>query len=78
MSMRKTTVYLHDDEAEGLRRMAAASGVSRAELIREGVRALLARAPARTFHSMGKGSGTGEPRPRWGSGGLYEKRHGGS
>ena len=36
--MRKTSVYLTDEEAEGLRRVAMATGKSQAELIREGVR----------------------------------------
>lgn len=71
--MRKTTVYLGEEEAEGLRRLAAASGESQAELIREGVRRLLREGEERTFHSMGKGVGTGEVRPRWSPDGLREK-----
>jgi len=35
--MRKTTVYLPDELSDGLKRAAAASGKSEAELIREGV-----------------------------------------
>jgi hypothetical protein len=71
--MRKTTVYLNEDEAEGLRALAAATGESQAELIREGIRRLLRGGPERTFRSMGKGAGTGEPRPRWSSEDLSEK-----
>ncbi len=71
--MRKTTVYLNEDEAEGLRRLAAATGESQAELVREGVRRLLRGHPGRTFRSMGKGAGTGEPRPRWNPEALREK-----
>lgn len=71
--MRKTTVYLGEEEVEGLRRLAAASGESQAELIREGVRRLLQEGAERTFHSMGKGVGAGEGRPRWDAGALREK-----
>lgn len=74
--MRKTTVYLNEDEAEGLRRMAAASGESQAELIREGVRRLLTRGRRRRFHSMGKGQGDGRPRPEWSSDEVYRKARG--
>lgn len=71
--MRKTTVYFNEDEAEGLRRLAAETGESRAELIREGVRRLLREGSERTFRSMGKGAGSGEPRPRWNSDALRDK-----
>lgn len=71
--MRKTTVYLNEDEIEGLRWAAAATGKSQAELIREGVRRLLQEGPKRKFHSMGRGAGTGESRPRWSSEALREK-----
>lgn len=66
-------MYLGEEEAEGLRRLAAASGESQAELIREGVRRLLREGPERTFHSMGKGVGSGEARPRWGADAVREK-----
>jgi Arc/MetJ-type ribon-helix-helix transcriptional regulator len=39
--MRKTTVYLSDDEVEGLRRVAAETGASQSDLIRRGLRAVL-------------------------------------
>lgn len=71
--MLKTTVYLGEEEVEGLRRLAAASGESQAELIREGVRRLLREGEERRFHSMGKGVGTGEVRPRWGTNDLRDK-----
>jgi len=45
-------VYLNDEEAEGLRALARATGKSQAELIREGVRRLLRKPPKRTFHSL--------------------------
>jgi Ribbon-helix-helix protein, copG family len=69
--MRKTTVYLNEDEIEGLRRAAAETGKSQAELIREGVRRLLREGPKRKFHSMSRGAG--ESRPRWSSEDLREK-----
>ncbi len=58
--MRKTTVYLTEQEAEALRRTAAASGRSQADLIREAVRLVTSGEPRR-FKSMGMGRGTGEP-----------------
>lgn len=63
--MRKTTVYLNEEEAEGLRNLAAAKGESQAALIREGVRRLLRDGSERKFRSMGMGEGGGETRPRW-------------
>lgn len=74
--MRKTTVYLTETEAEGLRRVAAATGRSQAELIREGVQLVIEQAPPRLFHSMGKGEGSGESRPRWRPDELYDKAFG--
>ena len=74
--MRKTTVYFSEDEVEGLRLLASATGESQAELIREGVRRLLREGVSRKFHSMGKGEGTGEPRPRWNPDALREKTFG--
>ena len=72
--MHKTTVYLDDEEVAALRRLAAATGRSQAEIIREAVRQATAAAPKRVFHSMGKGEYTGPPRPlHWDSDELYEK-----
>jgi Ribbon-helix-helix protein, copG family len=53
--MRKTTVYLSDEEAEALRSASIATGKSQSELIREGVRQVTAAPPKRVFHSMGIG-----------------------
>jgi len=57
--MRKTSVYLTDDEAESLRRVAVREGRPQAELIREGVRRVIASAESapREFRSLGKGHG---------------------
>ncbi len=73
--MRKTSVYLSEEEAEALRRRAAEKGVSQAELIREGVRKVVSgKGPKRVFHSMGKGRGPGGPTPvRLDPEELYEK-----
>lgn len=86
--MRKTSVYLTDDEAEGLRRLAAREGRPQAELIREGVRHVIAEIEAapRTFRSLALGRGgeragarnaAGDDRvPRWSSEELYRKTMG--
>jgi len=59
--MHRTTIYLNDEEREGLRRLSAATGKSQAELIRGALRRVLARPVRRNFRSMGKGRGGGEP-----------------
>jgi Arc/MetJ-type ribon-helix-helix transcriptional regulator len=60
--MRKTTVYLSEEEADALRQAAAASGRSQSELIREGVRRVTrGRRPKRAFYSMGIAEGPGLP-----------------
>jgi hypothetical protein len=69
--MRKTSVYLSDEEAEGLRRAARATGRSQAELIREGIRHVLLADGARRFHSMGKGRGGGRSYEHWDQDELY-------
>jgi hypothetical protein len=76
--MRKTSVYLTADEAEGLRRLAVREGRSQAELIREGVRRLIEDAPPvkRAFRSMGAGRSDGTAPRRWTSDELYEKATG--
>ena len=73
--MRKTSVYLTDEEAEGLRRVAMATGKSQAELIREGVRHVISTAggAAREFRSLGKGRGGREPYTPWTPEELYTK-----
>lgn len=81
--MRKTSVYLTTDEAEGLRRLAVREGRSQAELIREGIRRVIqdVEAKPRTFRSMGAGRGasspgTEAPAPAWRSEDLYRQRMG--
>jgi hypothetical protein len=74
--MRKTTIYLNDDEAEALRSLAAATGRSQAELIRDAIRRAITSAPERRFHSLGQGVGTGAPRMRWSPAALYDKAFG--
>lgn len=57
--MRKTTVYLTEEEAEALRSASAATGQSQSELIREGVRRVTGGQSKRVFHSMGIGGTRG-------------------
>jgi hypothetical protein len=73
--MRKTSVYLTQDESEGLRRLAVREGRPQAELIREGVRKMLAEAGSRprTFHSRAAGRSDGTKPPRWTSEEVYRK-----
>ena len=73
MAMRKTTVYLTEEEPERLRRFSDEAGKSQAELVREGVRRLLGRRGKRKFHSLGLGKGTGKPAPRWRSDAVYRE-----
>ena len=73
--MRKTSVYLTAAEAEGLRRLAVREGRPQAELIREGIRRVIADADdrPRAFRSLGvAASGSGTAR-RWTSDELYRK-----
>lgn len=74
--MRKTTVYLNDDEAEALRQLAAATGVSQAELIRDAIRQTVAKLPERRFRSLGRGEGSGGPTPHWRASEVYEEAFG--
>ena len=76
--MRKTSVYLTDDEAEGLRRLAAREGRPQAELIREGVRKVIAEIESqpRAFRSLAAGRGGGKKETRWTSDELYRKAMG--
>ena len=52
--MRKTSVYLTDEEAEGLKRLAIREGRPQAELIRAGIRHVIdeAEAEPRSFRSL--------------------------
>jgi predicted transcriptional regulator len=61
----KTTVYLSDEEAEGLRRVAASTGKSQSALIRAGVRQVIAQPYKRTFHRMGIAEGPPYAQVRW-------------
>ena len=73
--MKKTTVYLTEQEAHGLRRAAVREGRSQSELIREGVRRVISEADARprVFRSMAKGRGGGRPYEPWGADELYRQ-----
>jgi predicted transcriptional regulator len=61
MAVVKTTVYLDEADAAALRRMAAQTGRSQAEIIREAIAAATAPARRRKFKSHGAGRGSGEP-----------------
>lgn len=76
--MRKTSVYLTEEEAEGLRRLAAREGRAQAELIREGVRKVIAEIESRprTFRSLAAGRGGGQRPARWTADELYRKAMG--
>jgi predicted DNA-binding protein len=76
--MRKTSVYLTDEEAEGLRRLAVRAGKAQAELIREGVRRVIAEVDAqpRAFRSLAAGRGGGTRPPRWDADEVYRKAMG--
>ena len=78
--MRKTSVYLTEDEAEGLRRLAVREGRPQAELLRQGVRQILAEADARprAFRSLGAGRSSGRKAARWSSAEVYRKALGGA
>ena len=71
--MHKTTVHLSDEEVAALRQLAAATGRSQAELIREASRHAAAQAPPRRFRSLGKGAGPGGTVGRWNPHALYAK-----
>jgi hypothetical protein len=78
--MKKTSVYLSDDDDAALRRAAEATGIARSDLIREGIRVVVLShaSPRRAFHSMGRGrSGSARSR-RWTSDELLARRRGGS
>ena len=58
--MRKTSVYLSDDDTERLRQLAQREGRSQAEIIRAALSAYQAgRAPDRQFKLFGAGRGDG-------------------
>ncbi len=72
--MKKTSVYLSDEESEALREAARRTGQSQAELIRAGIRQVVAQSAIepRVFHSMGTGHGGGCP-PEWDADELYRE-----
>jgi Ribbon-helix-helix protein, copG family len=65
--MKKTSVYLSDDEAERLRRFALATGRPQSDLIRRGIELVIngQSQSQRIFRSMGKGHGGGAPYAPW-------------
>lgn len=76
--MRKTSVYLTDQEAEQLKQLSLRDGRPQAELIREGVRRVIAESdPARRrYRSLGRGRGGGQPYQPWSADDLYDKASG--
>jgi hypothetical protein len=75
--MKKTTVYLTDEEVEGLRRVSGETGASQSDLIRRGLDAILGQPPnPRVFHSLGSGASGGRRPRRWTSDELYDKAFG--
>ncbi len=59
--MVKTTVYLEERDAAALRRMAAETGRSQAQIIREAVTRSTQAAEPRRLRSMAAGRGSGAP-----------------
>ncbi|HEY4227066.1 MAG TPA: ribbon-helix-helix domain-containing protein [Candidatus Limnocylindrales bacterium] len=76
--MRKTSVYLTQDEVEGLRQLAVREGKPQAELIREGIRRMITdtATPARSFRSLAAGASGGRKPGRWTSDELHRKTRG--
>ncbi len=76
--MKKTSVYLTEEEAAGLRQLAVREGRSQAELIRDGIRRVIegAEPHAREFKSLGKGHGGGRRYRKWTSSEVYDKAFG--
>ncbi|MFN8130567.1 MAG: ribbon-helix-helix protein, CopG family [Solirubrobacteraceae bacterium] len=57
--MVKTTVYLDEDQAHALRRLAAATGCSQAEIIRAAITEATRDLPTRRLGFVGAGRGGG-------------------
>jgi hypothetical protein len=76
--MRKRSFSLTEEDAERLRRLATRDGKSRADLIREGVRLVIADVGAgpRVFRSLGAGHGGVAKRLDWNADQLYRKSFG--
>lgn len=75
--MKKTTIYLNDDEVDALRQLAATTGTSQAELIRVSIRRMVAHVPERRFRSLGQGASTATRCTHWSAPALYDKAFGG-
>lgn len=73
--MRKTSVYLTNEEAESLRRLSALTGKPQAEIIRAGIRLVVDQhdAAPRQFRSLGAGHGDGTAYTPWSADDLYQK-----
>jgi predicted DNA-binding protein len=74
--MKKTSVYLTEDEAERLRALAVSSGRSQAELVREALGALLDQTAERSFRSMARGESSALLPRRWDAEDLAARRLG--
>ncbi|MBJ7604469.1 MAG: ribbon-helix-helix domain-containing protein [Candidatus Dormibacteraeota bacterium] len=77
--MLKTSVYLSEEDADSLRRAAEATGITQSDLIREGIRQVVAAhcGRRRTFHSMGQGiNQAAGPARHWTATEVYEKTRG--
>lgn len=72
--MRKTSVYLTDEDAERLSRVAARTGRPQSQLIRDGIRHVIGTPETRRkFRSLGTGHGGGKPFASWRSRDLMRK-----
>ena len=71
--MRKTSVYLSDEEANRLAQLVRVTGKSQSDLIRQGIALVTAAQPRpkRIFHSRGVGHGDGTHPGRWDADELY-------
>jgi hypothetical protein len=74
--MRKTSVYLTDDEAQRLRALARLTGRPQAELIRDALDVLLGQGPERLFRSMGLGESSAVLPRHWDTDDLAARRLG--
>jgi Arc/MetJ-type ribon-helix-helix transcriptional regulator len=72
--VRKTSVYLTEQEIAALRALASETGRSQSELIREGIGHVLGQRPARHFRSMGIASGDPDRPRRWDADELAARR----
>jgi hypothetical protein len=73
--MRKTSVYITDEQAIALRRAAEATGRSQAALIRQGIELVVRRSNSgkRVFHSMGIAHSGGHGPTAWDADELYDR-----